>query len=313
MNPAIFSFSLNFDAENASACFPFIFEGKSVTSKGIPVEERTPVCIVSERSAGNMVFRGSHGPQRKDFFRSLGIPPEKVYSLIQVHSKDVYTLGSTTGISAGNPVGNCPDICSQRCFTESLPTPEDFAREGDGMVSFSPDAFLAITVADCLPVFLLDTENGFFAVLHSGWKGTGIVLKALEIMQNAGTRTEAVAAVLGPCIQNCCYRVDEERAKLFEAEFGSASPYIPGSCGYPLGNVLRHDNTGWYLDLQAANARLLTSAGVKHIARCTDCTFTDERLGSFRREGEKSYTRMIAMAGFIRLPAGYAPESACAP
>jgi len=290
LNPAVFSFSLNFDAEKASAGFPFIFEGKPAASMGVFAAGKAPVCIVSERSAGNMVFRGIHGPRREAFFRSLGIPAEKVYSLIQVHSRDVYALGS--------PAVNRPDSGSRRGSAEPFPAPEDFAKEGDGMVSFSPDVFLAVTVADCLPVFLLDTENGFFAALHSGWKGTGIVLKALEIMRNAGTRAEAVAAVLGPCIQSCCYRVGEDRAKLFSAEFGSASPHIQSSCGYPLGNVVRHDNAGWYLDLQAANARLLASAGVRHIARCTDCTFTGERLGSFRREGEQSYTRMIAMAGF---------------
>jgi len=207
-----------------------------------------------------MAFRGIHGPVREEFFHSLGIPPEKVYSLMQVHSHDVFTL---------NDDGH-------------LPSPAAFARQGDGMVSFSADIVLAVTVADCLPVFLLDTENGCWSVLHSGWKGTGIVLKALEIMRRAGTRPEAVAAVLGPCIQSCCYRVDEERAKHFEAEFGP---------------VARRDDSGLYIDLQAANIRLLASAGVRHIAHCTDCTFTDERLGSFRREGPQSYTRMIAMAG----------------
>jgi copper oxidase (laccase) domain-containing protein len=50
------------------------------------------------------------------------------------------------------------------------------------------------------------------------------------------------------------------------------------------------------LDLQAANVRMLVNAGVRHIALCRDCTFTDERLGSFRREGP-SYTAMAALVG----------------
>jgi copper oxidase (laccase) domain-containing protein len=40
-----------------------------------------------------------------------------------------------------------------------------------------------------------------------------------------------------------------------------------------------------FVSLQAANAALLAGAGVRNIAYCSDCTFTDERLGSFRREG----------------------------
>jgi YfiH family protein len=170
-----------------------------------------------------------------------------------------------------------------------------FVQEGDGMVSFSPDAILAVTVADCLPVFLLDIQNGFLAVLHSGWKGTGIVLNALKILQEAGSSPLAIAAVLGPCIQSCCYRVDEERAKQFDAEFG-------GTIEGPLGPVTRCDKTGWYIGLQAANARLLTAAGVRHIAYCTDCTFTNTQLGSFRREGHLGltpFTRMLALAGRV--------------
>jgi YfiH family protein len=221
-----------------------------------------------------------------------------VYGLSQVHSRDVFSLGDPD--NADSP----------------LPAPADFAREGDGMVSFSGGIFLAVTVADCLPVFLLDTEKGFFAALHSGWKGTGIVLRALEMMRRGGSRPEAIAAVLGPCIQGCCYRVDEERAKHFEAEFGPASPHVKKddvsddvstdafTGEYPLGEVIRSDTalppesgTNWYIKLQAANARLLAAGGVRHIAYCTDCTFTDTRLGSFRREGAESYTRMIAMVG----------------
>jgi copper oxidase (laccase) domain-containing protein len=169
---------------------------------------------------------------------------------------------------------------------------------------------LAVTAADCLPVFLLDTRSGSFAALHSGWKGTGIVLTALALMRDQGTRPEEVAALLGPCIRSCCYRVDEGRAVLFEAEFGPSSPrvrvLIRGGDPYPLGPVVRRDGGGSYLDLQAANARLLAAAGVRHLAWCEDCTFTDERLGSYRREGPGAYTRMAALAG--ELSGAISPE-----
>jgi copper oxidase (laccase) domain-containing protein len=106
-------------------------------------------------------------------------------------------------------------------------------------------------------------------------------------MEKAGTRPGAVAAVLGPCIRVCCYRVDERRANDFENEFGEG----------PLGSAVLRKDDGPYINLQAANARLLADAGVRHIAVCEDCTYTDERLGSYRREGPLAYTRMAAMAG----------------
>ncbi|GHV85357.1 hypothetical protein AGMMS50230_09650 [Spirochaetia bacterium] len=263
----MYPFTLRFEKNHAR--FPFIVDGKPLTGSAVPS------CVISGRAAGNMAL--TNIPARESFFRSLGIPPEQVYSLHQVHSRDVFTLGEAgkTALSAAD-----------------LPDPAAFVRDGDGLVSpFSPhrqgapSPFLAVTVADCLPVFLFDTEKEFFAALHSGWKGTGIVLRALAILKAWGTRPEAVAAVLGPCIQSCCYQVDEERAKAFEGEFGESA-------------VVRRDGKV-FLSLQAANARLLKAAGLRHIACCKNCTFEDERLGSFRREGPQSYTRMIAMTGYL--------------
>lgn len=87
-----------------------------------------------------------------------------------------------------------------------------------------------------------------------------------------------------------CYHIDEERRRIFDAQFDSVAPRTPTE--YPLGNVVNND----CLDLQAANAALLANAGVRNIAYCKNCTFTDGRLGSFRREG-KDFTRMIAVIG----------------
>ena len=277
MNVVTYPFALEFDG--TCARFPFMFEENPVAFIGPNSSNKktAPSCIISGRAAGDMTFSvTSLNKNREEFFRSLKIPPDNVYSLVQTHSRDVFALNSST--------------------EGALLSPEAFAQEGDGMVSFSCDSYLAVTVADCLPVFLLDTENGWFAILHSGWKGTGIVSQAIAIMQKAGSRPQAIAAVLGPCIQSCCYHVDAERAQLFENEFGTASPFCRDCSEFPLGNVVRQEKS-WYINLQAANARLLAAAGVRHIAYCTDCTCCDTRLGSFRREGSQNFTRMIAMVG----------------
>jgi YfiH family protein len=263
LNAVLYPFALEFDDDGTAARFPFIVDGNPVCECG---GRAAPSCLVSGRAAGSMTFiPGMEQPVREAFFRAQDIPPECVYSLIQLHSRSVFV------IDAG-------------MLSPSL------TREGDGMVSLSPEVFLSVTVADCLPVFLLDIERGFFAVLHSGWKGTGIAARALALMREVGCRPEA--AVLGPCIQACCYCVDEKRARAFEAEFGGAAPEM-----LLLEPVSQYRDGGAFLDLQAANIRLLAGAGVRHIACCTDCTFTDERLGSYRREGPAAYTRMIAMAG----------------
>ena len=148
-------------------------------------------------------------------------------------------------------------------------------------------------------MFLFDTESGAFGLVHSGWKGTGIALLALELMRERwGTRPEAAAAVLGPCIGPCCYTVDEARAAGFENEFGAALPDYAEAAHLP--PVTRRGKAGPSLDLKAANIRLLAGAGLRNIAVCRNCTFCDETLGSFRREGN-NFTRMMAVTGALRL------------
>ncbi|MDR3337010.1 MAG: polyphenol oxidase family protein [Treponema sp.] len=276
-------FNLDFTPNPQFARFPFIYDGREVPGVS---------CGISSRSAGSMAnlnlvrpeaapciehetaFHAYSGEKpnshRERLFRSLGLDPALVYACAQVHSRTVVEV----------------DRLSPRNGPEA-----------DGMTGADAGLTLSVTVADCLPVFLFDTRTGASGLVHSGWKGTGIVLEALGLMQaRRHTRPEEVAAVLGPCIQGCCYRVDEERARSFEAEFGGSDG------GFPLGPVIREradlpGGPGFSLNLQAANARLLANAGVRNIAVCRDCTFTDERLGSFRREGAQSYTRMVALLG----------------
>jgi YfiH family protein len=218
-----------------------------------------------------MVYSGeSNSPTRENCYRSLGLDPARVYGCTQVHSRKVLAVNRRS-----------PNL----------------RPEADGLVCRDRALVLSVTVADCLPVYLYDARGGGFALVHSGWQGTGIALEALRLMTARwGTRPEEVAAVLGPCIRGCCYRVDAERACAFEAEFGGGAvrrvrePPGEGAAGGGEGRF------AYYLDLPAANIRLLADAGVRNIAVCGDCTFTDDNFGSFRREGI-NYTRMAALIG----------------
>ncbi|MDR2483974.1 MAG: polyphenol oxidase family protein [Treponema sp.] len=256
----IYSFDLDFSARPLFAPFPFVFDG--VPAAGIS-------CGISSRLAGDMVFSGDK-PARPALFKALNLAASRVYGLAQIHSRQVLAV--------------------DRLNPPAVPA--------DGMVSADRETVLSVTAADCLPVYLFDTETGAFGLLHSGWKGTGIVTRALELMAGRWhTRPEAVAAVLGPCIDSCCYQVDEARAAAFAAEFGAVPPGLAAADAALLKPVTRREGARWYLDLKAANIRLLAGAGVRNIAVCGGCTFTDDRLGSFRREGA-AYTRMAALCGY---------------
>ncbi|MDR1957392.1 MAG: polyphenol oxidase family protein, partial [Treponema sp.] len=261
----LYPFHLDLRAETF-AVFPFIMDGAALDLPG----ERGISCGISSRAAGPMGRVPEMAVNRNRLYASLGVDPAQVYTCTQVHSQEVLLIEAES--------------------------PPEGAR-ADGMITRDPGRCLLVTVADCLPVYLYDTESGGFGLVHSGWKGTGIALTALRLMESHWhTRPEAVAAVLGPCIGPCSYRVDAERARGFDAEFGGAAG------AYPLGPVVKDyalpgsEAQGFALDLQAANVRLLVNAGVRHIALCENCTITDERLGSFRREGP-AYTPMAALVG----------------
>ena len=59
----------------------------------------------------------------------------------------------------------------------------------DGLVT-SKDYNLKLStkVADCVPIYLYDSKNNFYGLIHSGWKGTKnhIILNALEIFKKRG-------------------------------------------------------------------------------------------------------------------------------
>lgn len=217
--------------------------------------------VISLARAGDMsLSRRRDLPWRARLFSSLGLGEERVFGLRQVHSQKVVVVDEQQ--------------------------PEDLAgTEADGMITDRPDAVLSATVADCLPIFLLDTVNGAFGLVHSGWKGTGIVVNALRAMGDRyGTLTPNVVATIGPGIGPCCYRVPEERADSFARQFGAST-------------VVRDQNGMPSLDLREANLALLRDAGAEVTAVVEDCTSCSEALGSFRRQGPEGYSLMLACIG----------------
>lgn len=214
---------------------------------------------ISLAAAGDMALsRRDALPFRSRFIAGLGVRPERVHALRQVHSRRVVVVKES-------PIGT--------------PAPV----EADGMITASEEAVLTVTVADCLPICLFDRRTAAFGLVHSGWKGTGIVVEALHAMAaEFGTRPADVAVTIGPGIGPCCYTVAEERALAFASEFGPDS--VNRGAGQPR------------LDLRAANVSLLEAAGVTDITVVSDCTGCTPALGSFRRQGPRDYLLMLAWA-----------------
>jgi hypothetical protein len=216
-----------------------------------------PIALISFADAGDMKF-GDLGSKanRERFLLDAGFVLSRVRGLEPAHSRNV--LFPSRGDEPGGPA--------------------------DGLVLREPELAVSVTVADCMPIWVLDRESGAFGILHSGWRGTGILEVAVRgIESHYGSRPSSIAAILGPAIGSCCYSVSEERAARFSAEFGEESvSRRGGSC---------------YLDLRTANVSIAERVGIGHLLSIEACTSCDERLGSYRRQGSASFTRMLAVCG----------------
>jgi YfiH family protein len=83
----------------------------------------------------------------------------------------------------------------------------------DGHATVTPGELLLVTVADCVPIYLLAPQSRAIALLHAGWRGTaaGILSRGLELLASrTGTRTADIVMHLGVAICGGCYEVGSE-------------------------------------------------------------------------------------------------------
>ncbi len=125
-------------------------------------------------------------------------------------------------------------------------------KDRDGHVTADAGVALAVTVADCTPVFLAH-PGGAMALLHAGWRGTaaGILERGLAQLLALGAPADEVVLHCGPAICGPCYEVGPE---VMAALTGRASA----------GPVR--------LDLRAMLAERAMAAGVRSVSVSRWCT-----------------------------------------
>jgi YfiH family protein len=149
----------------------------------------------------------------------------------------------------------------------------------DALVTVSRGVTLAILVADCVPLALVDPEAGVLAVVHAGWRGTaaGAVGHAIEVMVDLGARVGRMHGFLGPAVHPDRYQVSEE---VLRALSDAARPSALDPA------VARPDGPGhWLVDLVAANRQQLVANGVAsdHVTD-SGATTSDEEFFSDRAQ-----------------------------
>lgn len=147
----------------------------------------------------------------------------------------------------------------------------------DGHVTTAPGTALAVTVADCTPVFVAHPA-GAIAALHAGWRGTAahILAVGLERLASLGFPADECTVHLGPAICGPCYEVGPE---VLQAVTGRAA-------------------TGkGQLDTRAVLAEQAKKLGVQDItisAFCTRCH--NDRFYSHRAGDSGRQLGVIALA-----------------
>jgi YfiH family protein len=142
--------------------------------------------------------------------------------------------------------------------------------EADGHASVGRGTAMAVSIADCVPVFIAH-QSGAAALLHSGWRGTAgrIIEHGIAALTSRGVSAAELRVHLGPAICGRCYEVSPDvYERLTGTRPSSARP----------------------VDLRAIIAAHARSAGVTHITASSACTrchndrFYSHRAGDSGRQ-----------------------------
>jgi len=204
-------------------------------------------------------------------------------------------------LNLGRSAGDAPELVqeNERRLAASLGLPSPPARlklehgtrclqvtepgvygPADSMLTDRKGLPLWLTVADCLPVYLV--VGSWIAILHAGWRGTadGVIASTVEALERAsGLPASKQRAWIGPGIQVCCY------------------PVRPVVAGRFAPDLLESIDGKDHLNLADAAIRALRAAGLPREAiaasrLCTSCR--NELFFSYRRDGSRS-GRMAAV------------------
>jgi polyphenol oxidase len=192
---------------------------------------------------------------RKRIAEVLKIDPKSFFDLWQVHSNKVVV-------------------------TDKPRLPEEKHIQADAIITRDKQVSLLMLFADCVPIMLFDPINKVIAISHAGWKGTinGVVSQTITNMADMfNCSPENIIGVIGPSICVDHYQVGKEVIDQAKTVFTQKD------------NVMRSINGRFFLNLPAANKKIMEKSGLKSIEMiniCTSCNTDDW----FSHRGENGKT-----------------------
>jgi len=145
----------------------------------------------------------------------------------------------------------------------------------DAMITKQKNIGLAISTADCTPIFIYDPVQKIIAAIHSGWRSTKekIVEKTLQrLSSDFHSNPLDLLVYIGPSISQKNYEVSKEFENHFDKKY------------------LIEKNDKYLLDLKSANADMLIEFGIirENLEIGELCTYESDFLHSYRRDGKIS-------------------------
>jgi hypothetical protein len=212
---------------------------------------------------------------RRALLARLRAPEPEARMLAQVHGAEIIALRRPTTDNVIPDVGrggalpraaHAPNAIPDAAQDRALP-------RADGWITDRPGAVVAVSVADCLPIWIWHRDGRAAGVFHSGWRGLAAGLPAhaaAAFSREFGIKAEDLEAFVGPHAGACCYQVGPEVSEQFRAD------------------SLRRSGADTFLDLGAEARSQLAEAGlrpdgVRSAPECTVCS--REQFYSYRREG----------------------------
>ncbi|MDK1117531.1 MAG: peptidoglycan editing factor PgeF [Anaerolineae bacterium] len=172
-------------------------------------------------------------------FNALGLTPDSIHDVWQVHSADVI-------------------------FADAPRPMEAEYKKADILLTDNPQVTLFMRFADCTPILLYDPKLKVIGLVHSGWLGTvrGAASTAIQSMQDRyGCLPADILAAIGPAIGPDHYEVGEKVISQARKAFGPESE-----------NLFEQHGNRAHFNLWKANQVLLNNAGVQQVEISSICT-----------------------------------------
>ncbi|MGX1473928.1 UNVERIFIED_CONTAM: YfiH family protein [Streptomyces canus] len=186
------------------------------------------------------------GTNRELAAKSLGLDPDRVVWMNQVHGADAVVVSAPWG---------------------ERPVPQV-----DAIVTAERGLALAVLTADCTPVLLADPVAGIAAAAHAGRPGmvAGVVPAALRAMTELGADPARIVARTGPAVCGKCYEVPEE----MRADVAAVEPAAHAETRWGTPSV----------DVTAGVHAQLDRLGVRDRQQSPVCTLESGDHFSYRRD-----------------------------